>query len=94
MLNLFPASVSLPDGHFASARVHLANGLVRVFTRQGRQVTLAREATVTDYTAGEGRKTPHVLTIEGGEQWHVQLGRGCGCGDPLRAFNPMTWSAT
>jgi hypothetical protein len=89
MLNLFPARVQTPDGEIRRARVYVKDGRARVFTAGKGGIELARDVEVTDFQAGRTRG-PHTIESSLGT-WTVTKDSGCGCGNPLKRFDPRTW---
>jgi len=91
---MFPAKVTTPTETFDRARVHLANGRLRVWTAEnGEGVRLVLERDVAEIVPQRRslRASADVKTTDG-ELVAISKGAGCGCGHPLKSFNPATWN--
>lgn len=96
LLDLIPAKVETPQGIFRNARVVVDGDRVRVFTTRRhasrREVELALEATgVTDVKRPQFRRQPHEIVFADGSVWSAVQSGGCGCGSPLKKFDPKAW---
>lgn len=99
----FPAAVEPPDGDpIRLARIGIApdpaGGLLfRVFTSTGGAVQLAHEVHVDAYDQQLRPLAPSKpawrVTDPDGGVWTVTRGSGCGCGNPLKRFDPDRWTA-
>lgn len=85
-LDVFPARVTLPSGaEFDTARVYVADERVLVYTASVGDPVLTFSRPLL---ASEGNVRSGVsLQVEDGVV-QVVRSRGCGCGHPLRRFNP------
>lgn len=94
-LELFPASVKPSDGSgpVTPARVYVKGGVARVFRSNGvGGVELALEGAVASVEQSRNpRRSPHVVRLEDGTEWSVRKTSGCGCGHPLKKFDPGSW---
>lgn len=91
-LDLFPATIETPQGRFSMARLWVRDGLARIFVARGREVQLIYEASgVTDIEPGAGRRKPYAVSFEDGGIWEAVRAGSCGCGSPLKKFDPGGW---
>jgi hypothetical protein len=89
-LVVFPARVRTPDQTFDKAKLFVVDGVATVWQVVNRQITeVARLDVATHAEApGVGMLKTHTLTSEDGVEWVVEKGSGCGCGSPLKRFQP------
>lgn len=86
-LDFFPATVDLPNGTALNeARVLIANGRVMVYVNQGGTPLSYFDEPLLS-SAGSAIRGFELQTESGIVE--VQKARGCGCGNPLKSFNPF-----
>jgi hypothetical protein len=86
-LDSFPSKVSLPNGSVLDeARVLIANSRVLVFVNQGGTAIRYFDEPLVSSSGSSVRGWD--LQTESG-MVAVNRGAGCGCGNPLRSFNPF-----
>lgn len=86
-LDFFPARVTLPSGvELGPCRLFIADGRVQVFILRNGQPELYFDEPLVAQAKGS-TATGYDLAVESGEVRVVNDG-GCGCGNPLRRFNP------
>ena len=85
-LDFFPARVTLPDGTIVyPARLWVADGSLLVYIVANGEPTLFYESPFVSLT---GKKYAGMtITTEGGDVL-AKTEHGCGCGNPLKKFNP------
>lgn len=91
-LDLVPVHVETPQGRIKDARLYVRDGRAMVFAAKGREVIVAMEATgVVETTRPQFRKQPFVVRFEDGGIWEATRAGGCGCGSPLKKFQPSSY---
>lgn len=89
-LNLFPARVVVAAEHeITEARVFVANGIARVFTKPN--APDIEIAGVVSVAGNPSRTKPTTITFDNGTTWEVFRAGGCGCGNSLKRFNARRW---
>ena len=85
-LDLFPAQVTLPDGtQMYPARVWIADGELLVYiVANGVPVEYYRSA----YISLEGTRIAGLSIDTADGMVTARKKQGCGCGNPLKSFNP------
>lgn len=90
--DFFPASVKANGQRLATARVAVdgaGRAVVLVATGRGAVVsTHASGQTVSVERASDRSSRTWLLTLTDGTVWECRVGGGCGCGNPLRRFDP------
>ena len=87
--DLVPAEVTLPDSTLLSpARAVLTKERLYVWVDGPSGVTLAFEAPYDPIDTNLVSQPWVIATSDG--PVHVNRGRGCGCGSPLKTFAPFT----
>lgn len=90
-LNLFPARVKTPNGDIRRARFYLRDGEVaEVWVADKSRPKRTLVASVSDMDIGRSRG-PHVITTSELGTWTITKDSGCGCGSPLKRFDPRTY---
>lgn len=87
-LDFFPANVYTPEGsRFESVRLILADGYVQVYGATAAGIVKVYER---PYQSWEGNRIAgySILTSEGNVVGNPA--GGCGCGSPLRSFDPFS----
>lgn len=90
--DIFPAQVAAPERSWRDARVAVADGQVLVWVMNtglpntGSGPHLVYEATVVAQEGNVNKK--RVLTLDTGQQVTILPQAGCGCGNPMRSWNP------
>lgn len=90
-LDMFPARVTLPSGAtLRTARVFVANGRVQVYTNDNGRAKLYYDRELLSSSGNTARSLD--LQVADGS---VKVARttGCGCGNPLKRFNPWPGEA-
>lgn len=90
-VNLFPANVITPERKLLKTRVQIKDGKARVFQMLNGAIDLALEEEVAEYKPSNNRFAPTQVILASGETWQIKRASGCGCGNPLRNFDPATW---
>lgn len=89
--DLFPVAVDGPGVRERMARVAVDGpaGTMRVYVvpRGSREVQVLAEGEVSAMTTDQ-RGRVSTLTDAAGDTWTCTRASGCGCGHPLRKFNP------
>lgn len=91
--DVFPAEVAAGPTVFRSARTVITRERVYVFVTQDGKPVLALgmaydpAQSVIPPLSAPANKASH-LTLADGSQIHVNRQRGCGCGSPLKSWQP------
>lgn len=90
---VYPAQVTFPDGTVVDkAKLFVQGGVAVVGTVRDRRIVEA--ARLEGVTATQKIGAVTYLTADDGTTWEVRRGAGCGCGSPLKRWNPFTAPAT
>lgn len=87
-LDAFPAKVTLPDGtRLTPAKVLVADDRVLVYILQNGEPVLYFDRELVEQIGNNVRRGV-TLVVDGG-QVAVEHDSDCGCGNPLKSYNPF-----
>lgn len=84
-LVLFPMNVETPLGALSGCKVYVAHGRVEVYRHPGEPEL---EAGVHTLTMRPERGVRALIITDQGAEWTIRKAAGCGCGDPLKGWDP------
>lgn len=92
VVDVYPATLEgLEPTPLSRVRVRIEEGRLRVWRQSGPTRTKLIDEQVEDATQrNRGRRNPWTVILKDGRAFTFQARGGCGCGDPLKRFDPRS----